>query len=301
MGDIINVSDRMIRDLIGTRDPLSHKGTWGYVALIGGSLRYSGAAKLANLAASAMRSGSGVVKLAAARSVCPALMPLLLESTLFPLSDDGDGNILFVKEEIDELVSNTRACGIGMGIGEKSMAGDIITYLLKNYTGRLLIDADGLNAVARKGADILKDSSCRVVITPHVKEFSRLTGLDVKDILASPAALAEKYAARWGITVLLKGTVTYISDGETTYRSSSGCPGMATAGSGDVLSGILTALLGYVEDTAAAAAAAAYINGKAGETAEAGGTAVTMVASDTARSVKEAIDTILLDKKALQN
>ena len=289
----VRVDEQMIKDLIGYRDPLSHKGTWGYIALIGGSLRYSGAEKLANIAACAVRSGAGVVKLATAASIAHAVMPYLLESTLFPLSDR-DGNILFVRDEIDELVSNTRAAGIGMGIGADSEAGEIIKHLLKSYKGSLLIDADGLNQLALIGSDILDDASCRVVITPHVREFSRLSGLEVNDILASPLEHARSFAKEHGITVLLKGTETVITDGKRDFISDSGCPGMATAGSGDVLSGILTALLGYLgERTAEAAAAAAYINGRAGMIAQSRSNAVSMSASDTAWAVKDAITEIL--------
>ncbi|MBQ1466309.1 MAG: NAD(P)H-hydrate dehydratase [Eubacteriaceae bacterium] len=289
----VRVDERMIKDLIGYRDPLSHKGTWGYIALIGGSLRYTGAEKLANIAACAVRSGAGVVKLATAASIAHAVMPYLLESTLFPLSDR-DGNILFVRDEIDELVSNTRAAGIGMGIGADSEAGEIIKHLLKSYKGSLLIDADGLNQLALIGSGILDDASCRVVITPHVREFSRLSGLKVNDILASPLEHARFFAKEHGITVLLKGTETVITDGKRDFISGSGCPGMATAGSGDVLSGILTALLGYLgERTAEAAAAAAYINGRAGMIAQSRSNAVSMSASDTAWAVKDAITEIL--------
>lgn len=289
----IAVTSEMIKDLIGFRDPLSHKGTWGYIALIGGSLRYTGAEKLANIAASAMRSGAGVVKLATAGSLCHAVMPYLLESTLFPLSDR-DGSIVFVKEEIDELVNGTKAVGIGMGIGSDSDAGEIIRYLLGTYEGILVIDADGLNALAKEDPSVLDRRKCRVVITPHVKEFSRLTGKDTKDILAEPQRLAEEYALAHGITVLLKGTVTYITDGTVTYMNDRGCPGMATAGSGDVLSGILTALAGYnPSDLTKAAAAAAYINGTAGEIAQSRSNAVTMTAGDTAYAVRDALTEIL--------
>lgn len=289
----ITVTSETVKELIGFRDPLSHKGTWGYIALIGGSLRYSGAAKLANIAACAMRSGAGVVKLATASSVCHAVMPYLLESTLFPLSDR-DGSVIFVKEEIDELVAGTRAVGIGMGIGADSEAGEMILYLLNTYTGTLVIDADGLNALAKEDPSVLDRKSCRVVITPHVKEFSRLTGISTADILSDPVTHACAYAKEHDITVLLKGTVTTITDGKTVYLNDRGCPGMATAGSGDVLSGILTAIAGYCpDDITRAAACAAYINGTAGEAAQRCSNAVTMTAGDTAWAVRDAMKEIL--------
>ncbi len=150
--------------------------------------------------------------------------------------------------------------------------------------------------------NILKDSPAQVVITPHLKEFSRLTGLSVDEIKKDPKREAETFARENGIIVLLKGHTTYVTDGGKTYEVTCGCPGMATAGSGDVLSGILAAMCGCAAERVKrgestnlkpeilkAVAGGAYINGVAGEIAQSTQIAATMTAGDTVASVKQAI------------
>jgi len=131
-----------------------------------------------------------------------------------------------------------------------------------------------------------------VILTPHLKEFSRLSGLPVPEILLDPIQTAKDFAQAYGVTLLLKGPSTVITDGKRVVLTDKGCPGMATAGSGDVLSGILAGVAGYCEDPVMAAAAAAYINGAAGELAEKEKGAVSMLAGDTCRHIPEAIGMI---------
>ena len=268
----------------------AHKGTFGYIALIGGSLRYSGAIRLANMAACAMRAGAGVVRVAAPRELCRAMVPQILESTLAPLSER-DGDFLFREDEFRAVTEKTRCSAFGMGIGHTEETEKAVRFLVREYAGTLILDADGLNALAAAGPEILKDAAGRVLLTPHLGEFSRLSGMDVREIQADPEKAAEAFAGRYGVTVLLKGPVTVVTDGEETLRVNRGCPGMATAGSGDVLSGILAAVCGANPGArlTQAAAAGAWVNGMAGEIAQAEHGAVSMIASDTARAVEEAV------------
>ncbi len=281
-----------LRPVFPQRPHLSNKGTWGYLALIGGSLRYSGAIRLAAMANGAMRSGAGVVKAAVPASLCPVLMPLILESTLFPLSDR-EGQILFRREEAEELTANIRAAAFGMGIGTSRGAGEMLRFLLSEFGGRLLVDADGLNLMAGMEKEEIRRHRGTLIVTPHLKEFSRLTGRGMVEIQENPCAAAEEYARETGSIVLLKGPATLITDGERTLMTDTGCPGMATAGSGDVLSGILCAILGWAEDPLMAAAAAAWINGRAGEIAQKKTSAWSMTAGDTAAAVPEALGEII--------
>ena len=285
------VEETDLAELFGPRKNYSNKGTYGYTALIGGSKRYSGAIRLAGLANAAMRSGAGVVKLAVPDVLFPIVAPAVLESTVFPLKDDGDG-IVFSEKETTELISNVRTAAFGMGIGTGKGAADMLEYLLDHFTGRLVVDADGLTLLSRMDRDKLRKAACTLVLTPHVKEFSRLTGLSVNEILNSPVAAAEAYAKEQKVILLLKGPATIITDGETTYITDTGCAGMATAGSGDVLSGILAAVLGYAPDPLLGTAAAAWVNGKAGELAQEKYGAVGMVASDTIACVADVIKSI---------
>lgn len=274
----------------------SHKGTYGYVALIGGSLKYSGAIRLANMAQSAMRCGAGVVRLAAPRCICDAILPYILESTLFPLSDNGD-EIVYKEQELFELLSGVSAAAVGMGIGKSDETVKVLEYMLTHFKGRLLIDADGLNALA-ENMHLLERKVCSdIILTPHPKEFSRLTGIDTDTILSDPCRYAKEFARDKGVTVLLKGNTTVVSDGEEVYLSDRGCPGMATAGSGDVLSGVVVAMVSRAEDVTLATAAAAFIAGVAGELAQEEESAVTMLAGDTAGHIKAAVKKIVREER----
>jgi NAD(P)H-hydrate epimerase len=283
-------SARDAAELFPPRAADAHKGTFGYIALIGGSLRYSGAVRLANLAACAMRAGAGVTRLCAPKSLCAAIVPQILESTLFPLSDR-EGDFLFREDEFREALKGTRAAAFGMGIGHTEETEKAVRFLLDNYEGTLILDADGLNALAAIGPAILKDAAGRVLLTPHPGEFSRLSGLGIPEIQADPAGAAEAFARANRVTVLLKGPVTAVTDGAETLRVDRGCPGMATAGSGDVLSGILAAVAGANPAALLTriGAAGAWINGRAGELAQAQHGDVSMIASDTAAQVEQAI------------
>lgn len=265
----------------------AHKGTYGYTALIGGSKRYSGAIRLAAMANAAMRSGAGVVKLAVPDVLWPVVAPAVLESTVFPLADNGN-ELVFDEKQFAELTGNVRTAAFGMGIGTGEGAGQALAWLLENYKGTLIVDADGLTLLSHMDTEKIRSAACRLVLTPHIKEFSRLTGLEIPEILDSPAGYAEAYAKETGAVVLLKGPATVVTDGTRTRIVDAGCPGMATAGSGDVLSGILAATAAVAEPLEAAAAAA-YINGRAGELAQSRFGSVSMTAGDTAGCVGEVV------------
>lgn len=273
------------------RPNCSHKGTYGYAALIGGSRRYTGAIRLSYLSNAAMRSGAGVVRCAFPGSLYHEIVPAFLESTAFPLSDDG-GEVRFAESEAEELVAGVKTVAFGMGIGTGEGAKELLTWLLAHFKGVLIVDADGLNILSRLCGKTIKNAACRLILTPHVGEFSRLSSKTSDEILSSPVGCAEDYARAVGAVVLLKGPSTVVTDGETTYIVDAGCAGMATAGSGDVLSGVLAAVASYVPDAAFAAAVAAYVNGKAGERAEEKVGSVSMIASDTVRAIPEVISSI---------
>lgn len=273
-----------ICSLFRPRKNYSNKGTYGYTALIGGSERYSGAIRLAAYASAAMRSGAGVVKLAAPGSLGSAIIPAILESTFFPLSEQ-EGQLIFEERETAELISNVKTVAFGMGIGTGEGAAEILKYLLKNYNGKLIVDADGLTILSRMDKEYVQKRSCELILTPHIKEFSRLTGKEINLILEDPVETAMSYARENRLILLLKGPSTIVTDGESTYIVDAGCAGMATAGSGDVLSGILSAVCAYSDDLLMAVAAGAYINGKAGEKAQENNGSISMTAGDTVKNI----------------
>ena len=275
--------------LFPPRKHFSHKGVYGYIALIGGSFRYSGAIRLAAMANAAMRAGAGVVRLCAPESLCGRMMPDILEATLFPLSENR-GNMVFRREEFQTALQGTRTAAFGMGAGLTEETKRAAAYLLERYEGTLILDADGLNAISEIGTERLRDAAGRVILTPHLGEFARLTGKSVGDILHSPVAAAEEFAFQHQAVVLLKGPGTVVTDGKETWIADRGTPGMATAGSGDVLSGILAATAAACPDRlTAAAAAAAWINGRAGELAAEQVGEVSMTAGNTVQKIAEAI------------
>ncbi len=276
--------------ILKPRPECCNKGDFGTVALIGGCTAYSGAARLANLSLSALRSGCGVARLCVPASIVQGVMPYILESTLYPLPDR-DGHMICDTDALDGALNRTKAAALGMGWGSHPENGRILRYLLRTYTGSLVLDADGLNALAAlpDRDRLLHDTAARLVLTPHLREFSRLTGLRREDILRDPIKCAREYAGSRNVILLLKGSSTIVTDGGAVLLTCRGCPGMATAGSGDVLSGVLAGLLGWAPCTPLTAACGAYLAGLAGELAQAETGAISMVASDTAAKLPSAL------------
>ena len=281
-----------IKNIFAERKNYSNKGTYGYIALIGGCKKYSGAIRLAYMANAAMRSGAGVVKVALPNSLCNCITSHILESTLYPLKDK-DGEIVFDKEEIEALIKSVKVIAFGMGIGISDETYKLLEYILENYEGKLIIDADGLTMLSKMNDNIFKETKCKIILTPHIKEFSRLLHCEVGDILEAPIKRAMEYAKEKDLIVLLKGPGTIVTDGKQTYITDTGCSGMATAGSGDVLSGIISAVCAYSDDMILSAAVSAYINGRAGELAQERLNPISMIAGDTVNSIADVITEII--------
>ncbi len=286
------IEENDVRAFLGKRQSYSHKGTYGYVTLIGGSSEYSGAIKLANLSASAMRSGAGVVRLAVPKSISCSVSPYLLESTLYML-DDIDGAIKFDEAALSGAIKGVKSVAIGMGLGQRGDNEKALKYLLENCKVPLIIDADGINSLAKMDSSLIKNSACQVVLTPHLKEFERLCSVSIEKIQKNPIEYAKNYARQSGAVLLLKGNSTIVTDGEKVILVNTGCAGMASAGRGDVLSGIVAPLCASYDDGLMATAVGAYINGVAGEMAKDELCEISMVASDTAKNVGKAISKIL--------
>ena len=282
----IEVKD--IKDKFVQRPSNSNKGDYGYVGIMGGSLEYSGAIKLANLSASAMRTGCGVVRLIIPEGIAKAVASYLLEQTIFPMKDENN-KMIFSEEQVDEALVKLKALAIGMGWGQSEEYEKILEYILNNYNLPVVIDADGLNTISKMNMDILKSTKCKVILTPHLKEFERLSKVKIEDIKQDEITIAKDFAKKYDVILLLKGPTTVVTDGEKVYLVKRGCPGMATAGSGDVLSGILVGLLGYNEPDILTVATGAYLNGMAGEMAEEKYTDISMIASDTVKCLPDAI------------
>ena len=285
-----------IKDKFNYREKDTNKGDYGYVGIIGGSIEYSGAIKLANMSTCSLRSGAGVVRLIVPKSITKSIMPYLLEQTIFQI-DDENGKMRFETRQIDSALNKLKAIAIGMGWNRNIEYEKILEYILLNYNIPVVIDADGLNTLSSMDLDILKSTRCKVILTPHLKEFERLSKKSIEEIKGSSINLAKEFAKKYNVILLLKGPTTIITDGKEVYLVKRGCPGMATAGSGDVLSGILVGLLGYNDADLLTVATGAYLNGISGEIAEKKYTDISQMAHDTIESIPDAIKYIRENNK----
>lgn len=279
-----------LADAFPKRPHNSHKGTWGTAAVMGGSVSYCGAIKLSSAAMAAMRSGAGISRVIVPKGLLYTVLPSLGVCTAYGVK--GDERIDFCPESIDGALSGITSLAVGMGMGRYEDAVRVISYIIKKADFPVIIDADGLFAL--KDADI-DARSCPLIITPHVLEFSRLSGYSVEEILLDPIKKASEYAKRHGIIVLLKGPCTIVTDGNTVYLCDKGCPGMATAGSGDVLSGIIAGIIAQnSRDLLKETTAGAFIAALAGMEAEKKYGPVSQIASDTVEFIPEIIKQILI-------
>ena len=279
--------DGDFREMLGPRKNFSNKGDYGYVALLGGCRNYTGAAKLASLSMAALRAGCGVSILAVPASIAEAVTPYLLESTLTALPDK-DGFMAFDPAALDALLGRVKALALGMGWGMGPDNASILSYILRHFEGPLVLDADGLNTLAAMGRESLKETRAKLILTPHLKEFTRLSGLTKEEVLADPVQAAEAFAGETGTILLLKGPSTVVTDGTETWLTDAGCPGMATAGSGDVLTGVLAGLLGWAEPGVKTAVLGAHLAGRAGELAQREKGDISMTAGDTVSKIPQA-------------
>ena len=253
------MDQHIIRTLLPRRRRDTHKGDYGKILLLCGSRGFTGAAALA--AMGALRTGAGLVYLAVPESIYAIEAVKLTEPVVLPLPDR-DGRLCADSiPEIAALLPKMDAVLFGSGSGLGEGTGEVLKYLLKSCECPLILDADGIT-LAAKHKDILRDRTTTTILTPHDGEFARL----------SPPALPRveqtmQLARELGVILLRKGHRTLITDGDTCWENRSGNPGMATGGSGDVLSGVILSLLGQGVPPLEAAAAGAWLHGAAGDRA----------------------------------
>lgn len=247
--------------ILPTRDPQAHKGDFGRILLLCGSRGYTGAAALA--AMGALRCGAGLVYLGVPECIYAIEAVKLTEPIVFPLPDE-DGKLSGkAVDKISQLLSNMDAVLIGPGLGCSAGTLSVVKAVLEQYTGPVVLDADGINVLAGH-IDILRGRTSPTIITPHEGEFQRIGG----QVCSNRVVSAGNFAADTNTVVLLKGHRTVITDGEEFYLNSTGNPGMAVGGSGDVLAGMITALLGQGIAPLQAAACGAWLHGAAGDICE---------------------------------
>ena len=247
-----------VLSILPDRKPDSHKGDYGRVLLLCGRVGYTGAAALA--AMGALRCGAGLVYLGVPACIYEIEAVKLTEPIVFPLPDS-DGCL--DKSAIDQILKrlpNMNAVLIGPGLGQTDGTAAVIRAVAETYHGPLVLDADGITVMA-KHIDVLRGRTGPTILTPHAGEFLRLGGIMREDRIQSAVTMAQELNA----IVVLKGHDTVITDGEEYYLNKTGNPGMAVGGSGDVLAGMITALLGQGLPPLEAAACGAWLHGAAGD------------------------------------
>ena len=253
-------SRQLIKKCCPERKPDTHKGDYGKLLLICGAEGYTGAPYLA--ARAALRTGAGLIYTGVPRAVYPIVAAKLHAPMVFPLPDENGKLSLEALPEILKRLEQADACLLGPGLGRSEALDTVVCEIIRGCRCPLVLDADGINAAAAH-MDVLREAACPIVLTPHEGEFRRLTQEPEQNRISG----AEALAARLGAVVLRKGHESIITDGKKTYVNRTGNAGMATGGSGDVLAGILTALLGQGVPPLEAAAAAAWLHGRAGDLA----------------------------------
>lgn len=277
----------MIRSILPRRSPAAHKGMSGRVAVVAGSRGLSGAAAMA--AEGALRAGAGLITLAAPGSLQDVLAIKLTEVMTRPLDETPAGTVSQeAVPEIAALAAKSDVLAIGPGLGRDASTMAAVRAVIESAECPLVIDADALYALAGY-TDMLADCAALPVLTPHPGEMARLTGLSTQAVNADRVGVARQAALDWGSIVVLKGARTVIAfpDGEV-YINTTGNAGMATGGTGDVLTGIIASLIAQGLSSHDAAVAGVYIHGLAGDIAAASGM-VGMAATDVIKALPAAL------------
>lgn len=255
---IRRLNHKLVLSLLPDRNPWGHKGNFGKLLLLCGSRGYTGAAFFA--AMGALRSGAGLVFLGVPESIYGIEAVKLNEPVIFPMPDAGGRLSADAVPEILTRLPQMDAVLVGPGLGQSEGTLAVVRAVLEKAECPVVVDADGINVLSAH-RDLLRGRKLPTILTPHDGEFARLGGVIGEDRMAAAAALAEEL----GCTVLLKGHETCITDGTDGYLNPTGNPGMAVGGSGDVLAGVITAMLGAGLPPLEAAACGAWLHGASGD------------------------------------
>lgn len=291
-GSTVTVNKQLISGILPVRSKNSSKGDFGRVLLVTGSSGMTGAGCLA--AVSAFRTGAGLVYIASPASISFIYACNVMEAINIQLEDERKG-ILSKRciSVLDFSMWGKSVIAVGPGLTTILGVKNVVKHILKKSNVPLVIDADALNIISKR-VSLLAEIRAGAVITPHPGEMSRLTGKSIEYIMANRIETAREFAVKWKVTVVLKGadTVTALPNGDT-YINSTGNPGMATAGAGDVLTGVIASLIGQGIPMEKAAVTGVYLHGLAGDIASAEFGEYGMIASDIAAKLPAAIKSIL--------
>lgn len=273
------------------REVNANKGKYGHVLVVGGSYGTSGAPSMASLAA--LRTGAGLVTAAVPKSIADAVAGIAPELMMAPLREGAEGAVAIEDlQAIDTVIREKRitVLAIGPGLSTRGQASEFACELVKRTKLPTVVDADALNAFAGKTSELTGEGRV-LVLTPHPGEMARLVGMSVKEVEADRVGLARKFATEHKLTLVLKGWRTLIAhpDGRVAVNTT-GNPGMAKGGSGDILTGIIAAMLAQygAEDVARAVEGAVFLHGLAGDFAARAMDEHTVLATDTLEHLSDA-------------
>lgn len=260
------LTDESLRRPFPTHGRNTHKGTFGRLVGFAGSLCFSGAAFMC--ANAALRSGVGLYFAAAPLSAVKIMAAGLHEAVYVPLPETADGFVEVTQEMLESILPKLESASavlIGCGLGNSDNTRRLTEFVIRNASCPVILDADGINSISGN-IDVLKERTGDTVLTPHPLEFSRLTGLSVKEIQSDRLTRAAEFAQEYGVTLLLKGADTVIASpkGEVCVNAHS-CRGLSKGGSGDVLTGIIGAFAAQGIPSFRAACAGAYCHWRAAD------------------------------------
>jgi NAD(P)H-hydrate epimerase len=270
------------------REPDAYKGSCGYLSVIAGSVGMTGAATLT--CQSAYLAGAGYVKLAIPKTLNNIMEIKLTETLTFPLYETHQHS-LSVDADIDlpKFLEGVDCVTIGPGLSRNTETSQLVRKYVRKIRQPMVIDADGLNALSTDSS-ILWNAHDKIVLTPHVGEMARLTGIDKREIMADPVHKAKDTAEKFGVVLVLKGAATVVASPKgKVFVNTTGNAGMATAGAGDVLTGIISGLIVQGMNVFDAAIVGVYLHGLAGDVAAQKKGELSVIATDIMNNIPDAL------------
>lgn len=277
-----------ITEVFPNREKATHKGHYGKGLIIGGTKGMTGSVYMSSLAA--LRTGLGLAYIAAPNNAAEILEIKSVEQIIHELNTEDFSYTDELFQEIKTLCRDKDALAIGPGMGLNVGINKLIEEIIQDFQGPIVMDADGLNAISQN-TEIIKNHA-NLILTPHEMEFSRLSKIPVEEINSNRLETALSFAKEFAITLVLKGSGTIVTNGEDYYINGTGNPGMATAGSGDVLTGIILALIARGVDPLTASKSAVFLHGLAGDLATKEFGEDSLIATDIIKHIPDAIKLI---------
>jgi ADP-dependent NAD(P)H-hydrate dehydratase len=272
---------------LAKRSPEAHKGSFGTVLVLAGGRGMAGAAGLAG--AAALRAGAGLVRVLCAAEVQPTVASFEPSYLTYPIASDAEGLARFepAKAALERFLPAADVLAIGPGLGQSDDLRKLVRWVVEKVPLPTVLDADGLNNLAGQ-TEILSRLKRPIVLTPHPGEFARLTGQTVAEVQAHRESSAIAFAQMDHVVMVLKGAGTIVTDGARLFVNTTGNPGMATGGAGDVLTGTIAALIGQGLAAFEAAQLGVYVHGLAGDIARDQNGEVGLIAGDIVEALADA-------------